>query len=469
MGEILYFRLRGRGEECAVLPRLKPHYIYFVLASFAVLIVGAGLLVSRTIMNSYREAVAANAGWNERLVAFSRLAEHAEAVDAPGNDVFVTHDPATEERRMAVALNGFNEELAELRAEIAANLPHEKAAPLLARLEAARTGMHAVTAEAELIFAHLKAGRLKAASERMASMDRKYAVVTSGLAELRHFVARLQQKNFEEQMATARTVERSEYLLGALMLLLVAAATVFGVRLAKQLSSDSARTQVVFRREIEANEQKQKSLARELHEDLGQMLASLKMHLELLRMEPQSRNARVDDVNRIAEGALHRLLDMVRDLTPHGMEDLGLAPVLAAHVQDWTQGSGLRVHFTQSMLERRAPPNIETAAYRIAGELVRNAVRHSHGDTLNVEVRQSETELHLYVEDNGVGFDVAAAMNPGGGERLGLASLRERVSLLGGSLQVASQPGGGTAVHAVLPTSGVAAAPALPAAARLAA
>jgi signal transduction histidine kinase len=182
------------------------------------------------------------------------------------------------------------------------------------------------------------------------------------------------------------------------------------------------------------------------------------MHLELLRLEAHAgRYSRVEDINGIVEGALDHLRELVRDLTPHGMEELGLAPVLAAHLRDWTAGSGLLVHFAESMLEVRPPPGIETAAYRIAKALVRNAVRHAQASSLAVELRQIDTELHLRVADDGVGFDVASATKQGSGERLGLMSVEQRVALLGGTLQIASQPGGGTVARVFLPTTDAAA------------
>jgi signal transduction histidine kinase len=436
----------------------KPHYIYFLLAGFAILTVCVGLFITRSIMSTYTASVAANASWNERLLAYSHLGKLAEAVDAPGNDVFDSRDPIAEERRMRIALHVFNQTLEELRAELDANLAPDRAAPLVSRLDAVETGMQALTAEAELTFSHFQAGRLSAAGGQMATMDRKYAVVSAGLAELRNAVARIQQGNFEEQMAAAARMQKYEYLVGLLVLLMVAAATLYGLHLAKRINSYSTRTQVVFKHELEAHEESRKSLARELHEEVAQMLASLKMHLELLRLEAHAgRYTRVEDINTIVEGALDRLRDMVRDLTPHGMEELGLAPVLAVHLRDWTAGSGLRVHFAESMLEVRPPPGIETAAYRIAKELVRNAVRHARASSLALELRQIDTELHLRVADDGVGFDVASATKHGSGKRLGLMSVEQRVALLGGKLQIASQPGGGTVARVFLPTTDTAA------------
>jgi signal transduction histidine kinase len=436
----------------------KPHYIYFLLAAFDILTVCVGLWVSHTIMGAYTSAVAANASWNERLLSYSRLGKLAEAVDAPGNDVFDSHDPAGEERRMRIALDLFNRTLDELRAELTTHLAPERAAPLVERLDALDTGMDALAAQAQHIFSHFKAGRISAAGVEMATMDRKYAAVGSELDELRHAVGRIQQANFEQQMAAATQVEKYEYLVGLLVLLMVTAATFYGQHLAKQIKSHSARTEVVFKHELEAHEEKRKSVARELHEEVAQTLASLKLQLELLRLEAHAgRYTRVEDINSIVEGALERLREMVRDLTPHGMEELGLVPVLAAHLRDWTAGSGLRVHFAQSMLDVRPPPNIETAAYRIARELVHNTVRHARAASLAVELRQTDTELHLRVADDGTGFEVASATRQGSGKRLGLMSVEQRVALLGGKLQITSQPGGGTVARVFLPIADAAA------------
>lgn len=484
MGETLYFRLRSRTEKCRV-PNLrsrwsKPHYVYFLLAGFDILTVCLGLLVTHSIMSTYTASVAGNATWNERLLAYSRLGELAEAVDAPGNDVFDSHDAAGEEQRLRAAAAAFDGEYAVLRAELEANLAPPRAEPLVARLDTVKRDMEALTAEARLIFSHFKAGRLGAAGEHMATMDRKYAVVSSGLAELRNAVARIQQANFEEQMAAAARVQKYEVLVAALVLLMVAAATLYGQGLARQAQRDTAererhvhelaaakarlqqhtlllestvqRMEMLLKHALESHEEKNKSIAHELHEEVAQMLASLKMRLELLRFEPQAKQStQVEDVSKIAKGALDRLRDLVRDLTPHGIEDVGLAPVLAAHLRDWTRGSGLRVHFAENTPEARPPAGIETAAYRIAKELVRNAVRHAHARSLSVELRQSRTALHLYVEDDGVGFDVARAAEDASSGRLGIISMQQHTALLGGTLEIRSRRGDGTTAHAVLP------------------
>jgi signal transduction histidine kinase len=484
----------------------KWHYLYFVLAAFDVFTVCAGLYLTHSIMSIYSRSVEVNQTWAERVLAYSHLGELAAAVNAPGNDVFDSDDVETENARMRAAMQAFDLNLAKLRAEAQMNLAPTDAQPLIAHLERVSAAMDSMTGEAQLIFSFVRAREPHRAGKRMATMDKKYGVVNSALADLRYSVARVQQKNFEQQTAAAAMQQKYEYLIGALLLLMVGGATLYGHRMAKQVESDMAdkerhlaeireaqarlkersfqleesngwlhaeiqqrllalhalqetnlRLHALFKRTLEAQEDERQHIARELHEEVAQMLSSLRMRLDSLRLTPAMKKyiePQVKDAGTIAESALHRLQDLVRDLTPHGMEYIGLAGVLEAHLKEWTQGSGLAVQFSAHLSAARPPFKIETAAYRVAEEAVSNVVRHARAETLRVELLQRNGELHVYVTDDGLGFDVEAARRDSAiGNRLGITLMEQRMALLGGRLEIISAPGRGTAVKAVFPAS----------------
>src|SRR5918992_182550 len=184
-------RPAARKQSTSVAKPPKWHYLYFVLAALDLIAVCAGLYLSHSIMTIYERSVAANQTWAERVFAYSHLGELASAVNAPGNDVFDSRE---------------------------------------VDLESA--SMEAMLAEARLIFSYFRAGQPERAGERMATMDRRYAVLNSALADVRHTVAMVQQKNFEQQTAAASRQRDFEYLIGGLILLMVAGATFYGHRMA---------------------------------------------------------------------------------------------------------------------------------------------------------------------------------------------------------------------------------------------
>ena len=480
----------------------KWHYLYFVLAALDLIAVSAGLYLSHSIMSIYVRSVEANQTWAERVFAYSNLGELAAAVNAPGNDVFDSREVDVETARMQAAKNAFDAKFAALREELSTSLPPTEAAPLLARFDAVGVAMEAMLAEARLIFSYFRAGKPDRAGERMATMDRRYATVNSALADLRNSVAMVQQKNFEQQMAAASRQEQLEYIVGALVLLMVGGATLYGYRMARQIQSDFAEKErllriadghsrlrkrsselkrsntrlqteieqrllalkalndanqqlkTLFRTTLDSQEAERREIARELHEDVAQLLGALKMRLSALEVSPSVGKLvepQVKDAGSIAASAIVRLQSLVRDLTPHGMESIGLAGVLRFDLEEWTEGSGLEVRFSDNLDGARPPSRIESAAYRIAKEAVSNVVRHARASTLEVELLQAKGYVHMHIVDDGEGFDVAAARRQAGQKTTGLAMMEQRTTVLGGKFELSSAPGRGTAVKASFP------------------
>jgi PAS domain S-box-containing protein len=203
------------------------------------------------------------------------------------------------------------------------------------------------------------------------------------------------------------------------------------------------------RRLLEAHEAERALLARELHDDLSQRLALLA--IEAGRAERAALGGRAEETLRSIRQGLVRLSEDVHALAyqlhPSVLEELGLAEALRTECERRRRQGGFQVALSA---DERTDVGPETALclFRVAQEALNNVARHAGARTVTVDLRRMEGGLLLAVRDDGVGFDPAA---PRAGRSLGLASMRERVHLVGGSLDVESAPGEGTAVVAWVP------------------
>ena len=217
----------------------KWRYIYFLLAAFDVVTVSAGVYLNHRIMGIYVRSVEVNRVWAERVTAYSHLGELAGDVDAPGNDVFDTHDVQKELDRMRVAVEAFDRDLEEQREELRATLDPTAAAPLLSLLNAIAVAKTQMTEEATRIFDHFLNNRPDLAGQRMATMDHKYASLNEALLELRRAVGVIQQKNFTEQTAAAAELQGYERFIAMSIIFMVLGATFYGHKVARQMQSDA--------------------------------------------------------------------------------------------------------------------------------------------------------------------------------------------------------------------------------------
>ena len=206
--------------------------VYLLLALFNLLSSGAGVMLCQQLLNGIHTSVRTNAAWAERLDAFAGLAKTAGDADAPGNDVFKDHDIPTQRRREAEAKARFDADLVALRTEITAHLPPDSAQSLVASLEKASQALAVMHGHSQALFDALDRGDDRGAGEHMADMDQAFAEVTARLADARVVAAACQEKAFAEQERSALRTQLFQYLVAALMLLVILAATIYGVRIA---------------------------------------------------------------------------------------------------------------------------------------------------------------------------------------------------------------------------------------------
>ena len=201
---------------------------------------------------------------------------------------------------------------------------------------------------------------------------------------------------------------------------------------------------------IEVQEAERRHIARELHDQVGQVLTALKLSL---RISPDQQSEKIrTDVKR-AEALVSDLTTRVRDLSltlrPSLLDDLGLLPALVWHFDRYTEQTQVRVTFKHSGIEgKRFQPETETAAYRIVQESLTNVARHAGVTEVIVRVWSDPERLHIQVEDHGKGFDPEKASL--GTQSRGLIGMRERANLLGGEFTIDSACGAGTCLTASL-------------------
>ncbi len=223
-------------------------------------------------------------------------------------------------------------------------------------------------------------------------------------------------------------------------------------RRALELSQE--RLRALSRRLLEVQEEERGRLARDLHDDIGQVLTALKIRLESLARSNPAAGVRLVECIETTQNALERVRQLSFNLRPAQLDDLGLEAALRSHVQRQAGMAGVHAHFELAGSPGELPPEVETACFRVAQEAITNVLRHSRASNLWVRLAATSARLELTVRDDGAGFDVEAARGrAAAGASLGLVGMEERIAQAGGSLEVQSRPGQGTLLLAtfVLP------------------
>ena len=210
---------------------------------------------------------------------------------------------------------------------------------------------------------------------------------------------------------------------------------------------------------LSAEDDERRRLARELHDETGQPLTALLLGLRTIEDLPAISQARsvAERLRAVAARTLDNVGRLARGLHPRELDEWGLATAAARYVKGYTRSLGIAVDFRlKGLASGRLPPLVETTMYRILQEALTNVARHARAKKAAVELKRAGATLELIVRDDGVGFDVSRVLD--GAPGLGLQSMHERITLLGGSIQIDSRPRRGTAVCVRLPLGGAAAA-----------
>jgi PAS domain S-box-containing protein len=207
-----------------------------------------------------------------------------------------------------------------------------------------------------------------------------------------------------------------------------------------------------------AQEEEQRRLARELHDETGQSLTSLLVGLRTLAEAPDLTAAQeqVTDLRRLTARTLDEVRRLARGLRPGVLDELGLVPAIDQLALDYAQMRSIAVDVSAVGFGlERLPSAIEAALYRIIQEALTNTAKHSGARTANVVLRRRPEAVQAIVSDDGCGFDVEGTLRtPAAWAHLGLHGMRERAALLGGTVTIESTPGEGTTIYVRVPVLG---------------
>jgi two-component system, NarL family, sensor histidine kinase UhpB len=213
-------------------------------------------------------------------------------------------------------------------------------------------------------------------------------------------------------------------------------------------------------RVIHAQEEERQRIARELHDDTGQVLTLLLIRLKLLEEQPGAETLReqIAELRGLIAGAIDQVRQLALNLRPPSLDQLGLVPSLRQLVTTYSANTGIPVRLEVPREPVRLSPERTIAVYRVAQEALTNAAKHAAARCVTMDVRLRAGRLEIVVRDDGRGFDIARTARrdgpAGGGPGVGLFGMEERARLAGGTLRLSSAPGRGTTVSLNVPLDG---------------
>ncbi len=202
----------------------------------------------------------------------------------------------------------------------------------------------------------------------------------------------------------------------------------------------------------EAREEERKSIAREIHDELGQVLTSIKLHLSLLPEEIKTDVVaaldRTMQIQKQVDSAITTVKNIITKLRPGLLDDLGLIAAIEWQANEFQHQSGIVCDVHLPADEYYIPPELSTLIFRILQEALTNILRHSKATRVNIDFRVSSTTLELLVRDNGRGITDEEINHP---QSFGIIGMKERVQSFNGTLMIHGIPQKGTVVHVTIP------------------
>jgi signal transduction histidine kinase len=208
---------------------------------------------------------------------------------------------------------------------------------------------------------------------------------------------------------------------------------------------------------ITAQEEERKRIARDLHDQLGQALSAMTMGMEAaesaLPPELEGLRERLLRAKALATHALEQTHELILDLRPIVLDDLGLIAAMRSYAEEHLAARGVQVQVTLQGTARRLPPELEITLFRIVQEAINNIANHAAARNASILIEFHDSSIRVVVEDDGRGFDSAAMFDSAENDRgFGLLGMQERATLAEGTFSVDSQPGHGTRITITMPT-----------------
>lgn len=227
------------------------------------------------------------------------------------------------------------------------------------------------------------------------------------------------------------------------------------VELQEKLRRAEAQMRHLSANQLDLHEREMAAVSRELHDNLGQVLSLLKLHLGSAAhpdTPPARRDLEMGEALPLVDLALRRLREVCGELWPSELSAFGLGPALEALCAAAARAGGIVVDMTQHGEPFQLDSRLALGLFRVGQQAVTNALRHSGAATVQLALNWSAEAVELSVADDGAGFDTLAARRP---DQQGLRGMRERMELLGGTLAIESNLGEGSVVRASVPRASV--------------
>jgi PAS domain S-box-containing protein len=232
----------------------------------------------------------------------------------------------------------------------------------------------------------------------------------------------------------------------------------------EKIKATSAQLRALSARLQSAREQEGIRIAREIHDELGAALSSLRWDLEDLdedideaypesadQPEPQERRKKIEAMMRLIDTTINTVRRIASELRPIGLDALGLAEAIRFHAQQFQDRTGIIVECDCSLENGKLNREQSTAIFRVFQEALTNVLRHAQATRVNIQVKEDNDEFGLFISDNGRGITDDEKSDQ---RTLGLLGMRERVHLIGGRIEIAGADGKGTVVIVRIPISG---------------
>lgn len=206
-----------------------------------------------------------------------------------------------------------------------------------------------------------------------------------------------------------------------------------------------------------AHEEERKKISRELHDEIGQILAGVNIRLATLKNESAIHNRsirrKIASTQQLVERSMKVIHQFARELRPAVLDDVGLIPALQSYAKDLVRRTRIPIRF--KVLNPATIKGLDsaqrTAFYRVAQEALSNIVKHAKASLVQMSLYRRDSVVRMEIKDNGRSFSVERMMRVRRRKRLGLLGMRERMEMIGGSFTLESKPGKGTTVFAQAP------------------
>jgi two-component system, NarL family, sensor histidine kinase NreB len=226
----------------------------------------------------------------------------------------------------------------------------------------------------------------------------------------------------------------------------------------RQIRDSQKRSEMLLKKVISSQEDERKRIGRELHDDTLQQLSAVLMRIDMCKLQPQTFTPnKVEELRGIVITAIDSIIAIMQNLRPTLLDDLGLTAAIKSLVDIHLGEKGIKYNVdTIGMTDKRFRPEVEITLFRIVQEAISNIGRHAKAKNVSVLIKCDHDAVHVNIEDNGVGFEVNSLYHQSSHDMrdrrgLGILGMKERVILIGGEMDIHSQPGIGTKIGIRIP------------------